>query len=737
MSKRFFLILTSCMSMAVHAQLFVARDTISVLENGYNLKMPWANGLNFSNVSNADLNGDGRKDLVVFDRINLFGVGRFRCFIHSGLAGQATYTSNPDHSYYFPQVANWAILSDYNCDGKADIFCSTSAGIMVYRNTSVPPAISFTLAKSLLYSNFQPAIGNLYAGANAVPGVADIDGDGDLDILTYSPQGVFIEYHKNMSKENYNHCDSLVYELATGCWGKMIENNCSIDLNQTCAFKPVNTNLNPKEPLHAGSCLTCIDSDNDGDKDLLLGDISCNITQYAHNNGSGTLAIMSDTTKNYPNFPSKANTQVIRINNFPCTYVVDANGDNKPDLIASPNANGSENTQCIWYYQNASPTATVDFQFVKRNFLQDEMIEVGQNSFPVLLDYDSDGKKDLLIGTGGYYENNGLRSKLTLYRNIGTLSQPAFSLITRDYASVSNYSLNTIAPAVGDIDGDGDIDLLLGTQNGIVHWLENTAGAGNPCAFTVFKNNPFSFIAPSAAAAPQLFDIDKDGKLDLMLGLKNGRICYYRNIGTVTSPAFTLTNNFFGGVDVKAEPTLYGLDGYASPYFFDEGGSTKLIVGSVNGKIYYYSVPSATSSCVLITQSMNGIQEGGQSTVYFEDINNDGKRDLFVGNGSGGLSFFSSKGPGVGIKENAKAAGTLVTVYPNPARDYITVHVKETEVLTGEITVYDLLGSEKKKIRMNNNEQTFSIQDLASGVYFINVRINEAQMLQTFKFVIE
>ena len=100
-------ILVLCFSLkSMIAQLAIARDTITVIENGYVLKMPWANGINFSNVSNMDLNGDNKKDLVVFDRLNLYGVGRFRCFINIGSAGQTKYKEDWYQSYLFPQVTN-------------------------------------------------------------------------------------------------------------------------------------------------------------------------------------------------------------------------------------------------------------------------------------------------------------------------------------------------------------------------------------------------------------------------------------------------------------------------------------------------------------------------------------------------------------------------------------------------------------------------------------------------------
>jgi hypothetical protein len=161
-------------------------------------------------------------------------------------------------------------------------------------------------------------------------------------------------------------------------------------------------------------------------------------------------------------------------------------------------------------------------------------------------------------------------------------------------------------PTVGDIDNDGDVDICIGTSSGQIHWLVNTAGSGNVCNFSLFQANSFSFTTLSAAAAPQLFDIDKDGKLDLMIGTKNGRIAYYKNIGTLSAPAYSLITNFFGGVDVKCDINLYGIDGYATPYFFNEGVNTKLLVGNISGTLAYYDVPAIiTNSCNLITSNAN------------------------------------------------------------------------------------------------------------------------------------
>lgn len=742
MQKHLFLWLTVLAALRGHGQLLVARDTITVLENNAVLKMPWNNGLNYSNLSACDLNFDGKKDLVAYDRLNQFGTGRFRCFINNGNVGEIKYAPGPEYSYSFPQVSNWAVLLDYNCDGLEDIFCSTNSGIMVYKNVSVAPTLSFTLVKPLLYSYYFPSIPssywNLYASPAGVPGISDFDGDGDLDILSFSALGVFAEYHKNLSKELYNSCDSLVFERDDECWGKFSESSCSSAFNQ-CGNKPapgsIPAHLDPQpKTYHAGACLACLDSDGDGDQDLILGDISCTTVEYLHNTGTVSAPLITDSTRLYPNFPAKNNTTQIKMNNFPCTYYVDVDRDNKKDLVATPSVFGSENAKSVWLYKNTSLTSTVNFQFVKNNFLQDEMIETGLNSFPVVIDYNADGKKDLLIGNYGYFLNGGHKARLTLYENTGTQAQPVYSLVTRDYAGLSAQNLNNAIPAVGDVDNDGDADICIGVSSGQIHWLKNTAGAGNPCSFT-FLSNPFQFTTNSAIAAPQLFDIDNDGMLDLLIGTKNGRISYYRNNSAVaSSPSFTLMSNFFGGVDVKGDVNLYGIDGYAVPYFYNEGGTTKLLVGSVNGNIFHYTVPaSLNGNFNLVTATANNYNEGGQSAPYFEDINGDNLRDLLIGNAGGGLALFSSKSPYIGFSENSLAGvDELVSLFPNPVSGLLNLRVEKLSVDGGELLLYNLLGEPVLKTSLHSNTEVLNLQHLSPGVYFANISLVNGEKTQRF-----
>ncbi len=723
----FLFILTNCF-----AQLPIGRDTLTVIENGNTYSLAWAGGINSSNVSNIDLNFDGIKDVVVFDKGNQFGTGKFRCFIKTGNAGQATYSLNASLSNNFPTIKDWAILLDYNNDNKEDIFCSTSAGIMVYKNVSAANTLSFQLEKSLLYSNYNPGgvpqLSNLYASGIGVPAIADVDKDGDLDVLSFTSGGFELHYHKNMSKELFGSADSLSkFDMVDGCWGKMTENNCTVTFSQCALMKtfyaePLTIN---KTNLHAGLCLTCIDLETDGDEDLIMGDISCSVMQLVKNTGTPTLAIITDSTKL---FPSAA--QQIKMNSFPCVYLADIDGDSKKDLLATPNAFGSENFNSVWYYKNISTTNTLSFNLIKKNQFQDEMIDVGQNSYPILFDYNADGKKDLLVGNFNYYNPTFNQSRLTLFQNVGTLAQPAFSLITRDYAALVSYSFNCVMPTAGDIDNDGDVDLIVGTSNGVIHWLKNTAGAGNVCNFSQVAVNAFSFTTLSAIASPNLFDVNNDGKLDIIIGTKNGRIAYYQNIGTPTSPSFTLVTNTFGNVNVQGAITEFGTDGFASPFIYKDGSVTKLLVGNVAGRVFEYLLPNsytANATFTLINNNVNSIFEGGQSTLCYEDINNDNIRDLFVGNCSGGLAYYSSKAPNVSVKENSNLEKLDVNLFPNPVKNNFTIDVKNYGNVELKIIIHNALGEQISNEKIINGLTKISMANYQDGIYFVSIYFSDSK----------
>jgi hypothetical protein len=99
-----------------------------------------------------------------------------------------------------------------------------------------------------------------------------------------------------------------------------------------------------------------------------------------------------------------------------------------------------------------------------------DLPDVGANAFPILVDLDGDGDADALIGHGG--------GVVVAFANVGTAASPAWS---RREAWDPPFDVGSrAAPAAGDLDGDGDVDLLIGSSGGNVVAFRNDANGGGP-----------------------------------------------------------------------------------------------------------------------------------------------------------------------------------------------------------------------------------------------------------------
>src|SRR5690606_28243905 len=310
------------------AQLNVSvYDSITVLAlNGDTLRHAWTGGVNSPQFSEVDLNLDGINDLFIFDR----SINRITTFINKGTPNKVDYQLAHGYEQQLPPIKDWALFRDYNCDGKMDLFTYETGGIKVYKNTSTSTQLQFTLATTnnssqIIFSNYNPDTPssnpvNLYVSSIDIPAIVDVDGDGDMDVLTFSILGSQVEYHKNLSMELYGTCDSLEYEIRNKCWGFFSEGSQSnaVILDDTCGFNINNPERISGGSKHAGSTLFTLDIDSSGSQDLVLGDVSHNnLVMLTNNDNTPNLTashmIASDTT-----FPSNnANTLAVDLYLFP------------------------------------------------------------------------------------------------------------------------------------------------------------------------------------------------------------------------------------------------------------------------------------------------------------------------------------------------------------------------------------------------------------------------------------
>jgi hypothetical protein len=695
---------------------FTRNDNIPVSAASVPLPLAWAGGMNFLQYSEIDLDFDGIKDLFVFDRSG----NKITTYLNTGTANQVSYVLAPQYVYRFPVLRDWVLLRDYNCDGKEDIFTSTVAGFSVYRNIStVSSGIQFQLEESLVLTNRSPNssnfMGNLYVSTIDIPAIRDIDGDSDLDVLTFSNGGTQVEYHRNMSMERYGICDSIEYIVSTNCWGVFSENisNASVSLNQSCLPVPIAEMQEQTRngERHSGSCLECINVDGDSLTDVVMGDVGSPNMMMLHNGGTVNSALIDSFDAAYPSNSVSVNTPI-----FMCPSHIDVNNDGKRDLLFSPAAPGaSENTFSSHYYLNSGADDSVVSTFVQNDFLQEHMIDVGEGAYPVLFDFDDDGDKDLLIGNYGYFAPSGLyRSKIALYTNTGSPSAPQFSFTTDDFANLFSLQINyqCMIPTFWDLDNDGDEDMLIGDLAGNIHYYKK--GNGGPQDFTLFAAN-FGGIDAGDYAAPDLSDVNRDGKPDLLVGSMNGRVKYYENTGTIGNPVFTLNNATFGGIDVR-QPGWFS--GYSTPRMTDQNGNYTMVVGSERGWIYRYdNIDGNLGGTFTLTDSMYiSWREGGRTCCAIGDLNNDGLYDAVIGNYAGGVSLFYGDN-NVSTANNVSGTLTAFNVYPNPATESFTIEISGS--YTAEyVTVTDQCGRIVIEESMFTGKKSINCSMLSTGMYY-------------------
>jgi hypothetical protein len=141
--------------------------------------------------------------------------------------------------------------------------------------------------------------------------------------------------------------------------------------------------------------------------------------------------------------------------------------------------------------------------------------------------------------------------------------------------------------------------------------------------------------------------------------------------------------------------------------------------------VFYYDVPANTAQNFnLVNASVNNYNEGAQSAPFFVDVNNDGKRDLFLGNAGGGLSFFSSASPFVSLQEmDGLSLEHKVLVYPNPGTELLNVRITELEIEQAELIVLDMSGREWKHVSAKTNEFSIDVRELPAGLYLLALKL--------------
>jgi hypothetical protein len=261
-------------------------------------------------------------------------------------------------------------------------------------------------------------------------------------------------------------------------------------------------------------------------------------------------------------------------------------------------------------------------EMIRRTGRYISSIDVGSESFVTFGDTDGDGDLDMVLGSK--LDPRALNAaRLYHFRNQGTPTRPDFILAdTLDV--LETYHL---APVLADMDGDGDADLIAGTWNRDVRMLRNVGGV-----FTEVEDFVVE-IPRGSHAAPALGDLDGDGDLDMVVGESSGELNHFRNVGSATAPAWELVTEKLGDIDVgrRSAPELLDVDG---------DGDLDLVVGSESDGVMVYLNEGTPREPRFVEAGAFPVRLPGYARPAFVDLDGDGDLEVASGGMGGGVVVY-------------------------------------------------------------------------------------------------
>ncbi|MGB1375886.1 MAG: FG-GAP repeat domain-containing protein [Rhodothermales bacterium] len=587
------LFLTGCASTEVvqdNGPMFVREvEPFSMMDStGQAYMLPFQGGFNVPRPQFADMDNDGDQDMFIQEES-----GRVIQLENTGTAANARYTWRSS-AWQGLDTGEWYRIVDLDQDGDMDILTEERFSyIRFYRNDGTLEEPRFVVAVDTL----KDATGTpIFADRQNIPHIVDIDCDGLLDLFIGRVTGTITRYESVGDDEN----GVPRFRFVTDRWEDI---------------EIVGENVS----LHGANTMNFADVDLDGDLDLFWGDFFEAGILLIRNLGSCASPSLRSEPVNWPlNDP-------VATSGYNAPVLLDVDADNDLDMVfgvlgGAFNANST--TRDNFYLMRQAENGV--FEVETTRYLYD--LDVGSESVIKLWDMDADGDLDMILGNK-IEPTNQRTSLMFVFENVGSATAPSFAYKeTMDL--ISTYHQN---PAIADLDADGDLDFLIGKWNKEMAYWRND-GSASSYEFTEVAD-VYQALTRGQNAAPALVDLDGDGDFDLVAGEASGSLNYWENRGSASDPDFQFVSDTWLDIDIgrRSFPTFADLDG---------DGDQDMIVGSELDGLYFWENTGTPKMPVFEAQGTLEVDTQAIAAPEFADIDGDGDLDLFIGGISGGVMFF-------------------------------------------------------------------------------------------------